>query len=412
MRRTLSVDRPPEFATIRAIMDKLKIALTHTRYSYTGGIEKYIHSLVERLLAAGHEVHYIAAKWEPREHPRLIFHRVPIVRFPPSLRVLSFNDGANRILDEHDFDIVHGFTKTDRQDVYTDGSGCLEEYLDATLADRPRWWRRLYRATPHQRAIEKMERRRFQRNAIRHIVPMARFVRDQILLHYPVEPERVEVVYNGVELEHFNPRNRETLGVEYRRAQKIDPDTPLLLFVGNDWKRKGLVTVLEALPKIAEAIGRPPLLLVAGHDNHPDRFESTAARLGVTEMVRWLGPVREIREPFAAADLFVFPTRYDVFGNVGLEALASGVPSLLSRRAGVSEVIEGHEGAAGKILHDPYSSEELAAGAIELLQGDSAETRAAARSVAEEYSWDRHFDRILEIYDQVLAEKRAEKEHA
>lgn len=389
----------------------LKIAVTHTRFSYTGGVEKYIHSMVMRLLEEGHEVHYIADRWEPHEHPRLHFHRAAMVRFPKGMRVPSFNRACNRILDEHDFDIVHGFTKTDRQDIYTDGSGTVFEYVEATEADRPRWWRRLHRATPHQRAILRMEERRFQKGACLRVLAMARFVRDQIVGRYPIEPERVEVLYNGVELEHFRPENRETFGEEFRREHGLGEEHSVLLFVGNDWRRKGLDTLIEALPEITRGVGdgRTPLLLVAGHDNHPERFRALADRHGVAEQIRWLGPVREIREPFAAADVFLFPSRYDVFGNVGLEALASGVPALLSSKAGVSEVLDGSEG--GIMLDDPDDAAELAAKSIELLDPEHMSARrAAARKIAEPYSWDRHFERLLAVYDEVLAEKRGAAE--
>ena len=110
-------------------MKPLCIAITHTRFAYTGGVEKYIYSLVERLLDAGHEVRYYASRWEPYEHPRLRFCRVPLVRYPPSLRVLSFNHFARRLVRRQPCDLIHGFTKTDCQDIYTDGSGTLDEYL-------------------------------------------------------------------------------------------------------------------------------------------------------------------------------------------------------------------------------------------------------------------------------------------
>lgn len=386
----------------------LKIAITHTRFSYTGGVEKYIYSLVTRLLEHGHEVHYFAHRWEPLEHERLTFHRVPMVRFPKMLRVISFNRACNRLLEDGSYDLVHGFTKTTQQDIYTDGSGCLEDYLEATLWDRPSWYRRLYRWSPHQRAILAMERGRFERDAIRKVIPMARFVADQIVNRYDVDPRRVEVVYNGVELEHFHPKYRETLGRAFRKTHRIDEHAPVLLFVGNDWKRKGLDVVLRALAGVAKHTDAHPVLFVAGHDNRPEDYRRLAAQCGVDSMVRWLGSVREIRDPFAASDLFVFPSRYDVFGNVGLEALASGVPSILSSRAGVSEILDGSPG--GERLENPDDDVELAERAIRMLSRDQrSERRCSARRIAEPYSWDAHFRRILEIYDDVLAEKRSER---
>lgn len=390
---------------------RLRIAITHTRYSYTGGVEKYIYSLVDHLLRAGHEVHYFAARFERCDHPRFHPHRVPWIRFPGSVRVLSFNLFLNRALARGSFDLVHGFTKTNRQDVYTDGSGCVADYVDATWEERSPWRRRFHRLTPHQLAIAWLERRRFRKDAIYAIVPMARFVAEQILRRYPVDPRRIEVVYNGVDAEHFHPRFRDTLGAELRRRHEIGPERPVLLFVGNDWERKGLATALDACARLARDRRPPPLLLVAGQDNHPNRYREHAAALGLEHHVVWLGPMRETRDAFAAADAFLFPSRYDVFGNVGLEALASGVPAVLSRRAGVSEILDG--GAAGAVLENPRDDAALASLAARLLEREQLEARrAAARALAERFSWEHHFARIREIYERVLVEKRAERARA
>lgn len=384
----------------------LRIALTHTRLAYSGGIEKYIWSLLERLLAAGHTVHYVADRFEEFSHPNLTLHEAPMQRFPKLARVRSFNREVRRVLRTLDVDLVHGFSKTDTQDVYTDGSGTLVEYVEATQAHRPRWVRRALLATPHRRAIREMERRRFQRGACRRVIAMAEFVRRQILARYPIEPERVETLHNGVELEVFHPRNRDTLGREFRLRSGVLPEQPALLFVGNDWGRKGLAPLLAALPRITSPAG-DPVLLVAGHDNHPGRFRRLAAQLGIDGRVYWLGRVREIREAFAAADVFVFPSRYDVFGNVGLEALANGVPSLLSSRAGVSEILDGSP--AGERLDAPEDAGEIALRTERLLDPATLPARrAAARRLAERYSWDAHFARIETVYREVAAEKRAE----
>lgn len=385
----------------------LRVALTHTRLSYTGGIEKYIWSLTNRLLEAGHQVHYIADRFEELSHPGLTLHRAPMVRFPKLARVRSFNRAVNRVVAGLDVDLVHGFTKTDTQDIYTDGSGTLLEYVEATESERPEWVRRLKLASPHRRSILAMERRRFQRGACRRVIAMAEFVRQQIITRYPIDPERVETVYNGVELDVFRPELRETLGAELRAKCEIPADTPTLLIVGNDFRRKGVGTLLEALPRIESPAG-PPVLLVAGHDNHPEVYRRRAEELGVADRVRWLGVVREIRAAFAAADLFVFPSRYDVFGNVGLEALATGVPSLLSACAGVAEILDGSP--AGEPIDDPEDVEEIVVRTNRMLEPRALPgRRAAARTLAERYSWDAHFERILAVYREVAAEKRSER---
>lgn len=386
----------------------LRIALTHTRLSSSGGIEKYIWSLLERLLEAGHEVHYIADRFERFSHPNLTLHRARMQRFPKFLRIRSFNRAVNRIIAGLDVDLVHGFTKTDTQDIYTDGSGTLADYLDATEPKLPRWRKRPPFLGLHRRAILDMERRRFQLGACYRVIPMAEFVREQIIRNYPIDPARVETVYNGVELEIFHPRNREKFAPAMRTRLGIDEGTPVILTVANDWRRKGVAPLIEALPRIISKGGLAPVLLVAGHDNHPERYKALARRFEVFDQVHFLGSVREIREVFALADVFVFPTRYDVFGNVGLEALASGVPTLFSSQAGVSEVLDGS--LAGETLDDPTDPEEIATRTLRLLDPSRRqERRLTARTLAERYSWDNHFERILAIYREVFNEKQREQ---
>jgi UDP-glucose:(heptosyl)LPS alpha-1,3-glucosyltransferase len=366
-----------------------------------------------RLLDAGHEVHYVAAQVMPYDHPRLHLHRVARWRFPPSLRVSSFDRGVQRILARLPVDLVHGFSKTSRQDVYTDGSGTLREYIAAQWSHRPRWWRDVYGWTPHQRAIRKLERQRFQRGAILRIVAMAEFVRDQILAEYPVDARRIEVLYNGVETRTFHPANRARLGQALRSRAQIPPDAQVWVFAGNDWRRKGLATALAALAVARRrAPQRDVRLLVAGADNHPRHYLRLAHRRQVAGAVTWLGSVPSIQDVFAAGDVFVFPSRYDVFGNVGLEALASGLPVVLSARAGVSELLApqraGAWAAAGAVLDDPEDAEQLARSCEELLDPMRLAARAsAARALAESYSWERHFERLLQIYREVVAEKRS-----
>src|SRR5205823_4901617 len=119
---------------LRRIGPSMKIAITHTRYTRIGGVEGYIRDLVLRLLDAGHEVHYFAQWWDEDADNRIKFHRIPNpwkpIRF---LKVRSYDRAVSSMVKLEDFDVVHGFSKSSRQDVYTDGSGTLEDYQTYSL---------------------------------------------------------------------------------------------------------------------------------------------------------------------------------------------------------------------------------------------------------------------------------------
>ncbi|MBN1419690.1 MAG: glycosyltransferase family 4 protein [Planctomycetes bacterium] len=382
----------------------LRVAICHTRLNYVGGSEKYIWSLAGRLLAAGHDVHFFGSRWEPFPDPRLRIHRVPRLRGLPGAKVLSFAYLSRALLRRESFDVIHGFTKTFHQDVYTDGSGCQADYQEYLFAGDSPWRRAIRSLAPKQWATIHVERRRFRPGACRRILVMSRMVKEQIHARYELPDPVVEVLYNGIEIDHFHPRRRQDEGPALRREQGADPGTRVLLFVGNDYRRKGLAAVIEAV-RAEEASGRPWTLWVVGRDRRPEPYRALAADLG--HRVRFLGPQREVAPLHAAADAFVLASAYDVFGNAVLEAMASATPPIVSSRAGASEIVaDGRDG----LVVSPRDGAPAIARALEILS--DTERRHAmgmeARATAERFDWDRHFERVLEVYREIARAKRGD----
>jgi UDP-glucose:(heptosyl)LPS alpha-1,3-glucosyltransferase len=377
----------------------VKIAINHTRFSRTGGIERHIAQLVERLLADGHEVHYFARRWEPYAHPRLRFHWVPALPLGEGIKALSFAYASALRLAQQPFDVIHGFSKTFRQDIYTDGGGAFEDY--AAYLRTAGWWRRLSTFRPlWSFAARHLERRRLEAPRPPRILAMSHATRAQLLERHPFPPERVEVLHGGVDLEAFHPRLRTSLGPASRARRGAAPGSLIVLFLGNDYRRKGLDVLIEALARLR----RPDLLLwVVGRDRRAAAHEAAARQAGVA--AAFLGPLPDPREALAAADFFVLPSRFDSFGAAGLEALAMGLPCILSAAAGVHELLT--DGEDGLVLPSPLDPGQLAA-QIEQLRGDPdlrAALGAAGRRTAEGHGLERAQDEILQRYALVAGEK-------
>lgn len=377
----------------------MRIAISHTRFTSVGGIERYVHALVMRLLDAGHEVHVFVRRHEPCDHPRLFFHRVPALPLGEGLKTLSFAYASAVLLARQRFDAVHGFTKTFSQDVYSDGSGLAEPYLE--FLRRVPLWRRISKYRPLMSyAYRHLEARRYGGTRPPRVLAISRMVREQILDRYPHLADRVEVAYNPIDVEEYHPG----LGRQHRDATRRELETPdeatVFLFVGNDFRRKGLSTALRALVYL------PPgaVLWVVGHDERRRDYEQYAAKLGVP--VRFTGRHRDPRRFYAAADAFVFPSRYDTFGQVALEALACGLPVVASSAAGVSELIEG--GESGYVQRYPDDPRELGRRMLELMDPETrCRMSEPARRTAEMHGWDEHMRHILRVYEWVRDEKRA-----
>ncbi len=396
----------------------MKVAITHTRYTFVGGVEKYIFFMVRHLLDAGHEVHYFCHFWEDGADPRIHFHRIPNP-FKPlrALKVWSFDRWSEKAVARGDFDLVHGFTKTSRQDIYTDGSGCLRDYEEYSLganAASP-LKRGLRRVGLHRRVVEGIERARFTPGNFHRVVCMSELVRDQILRRYPLDPDKVLTLYNGIDVEHFSPANVELSRALLRDEHGLEPDAFVVLLVANDYRRKGLATVIEALAQVKAAGGlasdRPLRLAVVGKERaaRVREFEQRAADRGVAHELRIFGPQRDIARWHAAADLFVLPSHFDIFGMVVLEAFATGIPAAVCTRAGAAEIVDDSNGVT---FDDPDDAGAIAA-FIQALDADPARARKmgeAARRTAETYSWPAHMERLLALYEEVRDEKRAAAE--
>jgi UDP-glucose:(heptosyl)LPS alpha-1,3-glucosyltransferase len=382
----------------------VKVALLHKRLAPVGGTEGYVWELAGRLAAAGEEVHVVCAEAEGVPDPRVRVRQVPILPLGPTARMVSFALSAERFLGRERYDLVHGFGKTLRHDLFRLGGGCHATYLErAHAAGRPEWVRGLARSTPHQRAALAIERRTFAPGNYRLLVANSRMVRDDLVARYGVPAERVRVLYSGVDLERFHPRLRRTLGEEVRRQRGLSPEEVLLGFVGTGFVRKGLAPLLRALA-ILRARGERVRLLVVGRDRRERAFRRLASRLGLDGSVSFVGARSDPERFLAASDLFVLPTLYDPFANATLEAMACGVPAVTTEANGAAEAIEA--GKSGAVLPAPASPEAIADRILPFLDRRAREkASAAARGAAERFPREAHYREVLRLYPEVLAGK-------
>jgi len=186
-------------------------------------------------------------------------------------------------------------------------------------------------------------------------------------------PEKIEVIYSGVADAFFDAKPRES-----RR--------PYVLFVGTIEPRKNVETLLDAWAQLKPSLREEFELLVAGPEGWG--AERTMARLrAIPEGVRYLGYVSEQELPSltAGATVFVYPSLYEGFGFPVAQAMAARVPAITSNLSSLPEVA-----AAGSVLVDPRSAEELHRG-LELLLTSPELRRKLARDgyrQAQEFRWE------------------------
>src|SRR5579864_9080474 len=225
--------------------------------------------------------------------------------------------------------------------------------------------------------------------------------RTAALLRSYVARTDVRVVPNGVDVTQFSPSERLGRREGARAARNIRDADIVLLLIGNDWLNKGLPTILTALAACPDL---PFQLLIVGTDAN-ERMHEHAKRLGVHGRCRWEAPQPDAIELYAAADVYVSPSREDAFALPPLEAMACGLPVITSVNNGGSQVIT--EGVDGFILSDPDDSATLGELLRRLAQWPDLRRRVGenAARTAQQYTWDRNAAVVWEWVQEVYLQR-------
>lgn len=212
----------------------------------------------------------------------------------------------------------------------------------------------------------------------------------QELVDIGIAKEAIEVIWCGVGLEEFFP------GEGNRKKFGLPEDVPLALFIGDiRINRKNLDTVLHALVDVPEL----HLAVVGILEGSP--YPELAEQLGLSNRVYFLdNPSGIVPELMRSVDIFVFPSRYEPFGLVVIEAMASGLPVVTAITTGASELISPE---CGVVLSDTEDRKGLAEALSELASNPELRHRMgkAARSVAEDHSWQKMAQRYVDRFEEL-----------
>jgi glycogen synthase len=186
-------------------------------------------------------------------------------------------------------------------------------------------------------------------DAAARVIAVSRHLRQQLIDRYRADPQKVRVIYNAVR--------------PSQRLERIDPAKRVVLYVGRLAAMKGVDTYLRAAARLVPTF-QDVLFVVAGEGPEYSRLVQLAASLGIGDHVMFLGKVTdEERELLlAGSSVFVLPSVVEPFGIAALEAMAAGVPTIVSKTSGVAEI------SSGAFQVDFWDAEEFASRIAELLE--------------------------------------------
>jgi len=318
----------------------------------------------------------------------IYWRRVPTLPGPHLVRFVSWyllnrwRRAWDRIFDGVDFDLVcsAGINCRDARliVVHVVFHRLAELQRDSLPSGFRAWHRWLY-----YRTLCVLENRLYRDPRV-GLAAVSRHTAEQLALYFGRRD--VSVSPYGVDTEFFHPSALVSLRDAARRRWKFAPHETILLLVGNDWRNKGLPALLEAASLCRDL---PLRLLIVGQDN-PAPFVSSARQFNLLDRVTFASPSADILSFYAAADVLVSPSLEDSFNLPCLEAMACGLPVILSPNAGISEWIR--SGTDAVLLSDPRDSHELAGAIRALLSDPECMRRLGENAVrtAATLTWDQH----------------------
>jgi len=262
-----------------------------------------------------------------------------------------------------------------------------------------RSWPRLIHRRIYYRLIIALERHLYTRPRAQLIL-IARKTAADLDRFYGAHDD-LPVVYMGLDHTIFNPQERLARRDAARKELGIPGDQFAFLLVGNDWRKKGLFTLLEALPLLADL---PVALYVAGSDETRP-YDAPIERLKLAGRVRFLPSRGDVAFYYAAADAYVGPSLEDTFAQPPMEAMACGLPVITTSTNGTAEIMT--DGVDGLILQDPNDSRTLAAQMRAVCEDAGLRARLAGRAAetASGHTWDDNGRQFAQIFSRILRRK-------
>lgn len=371
----------------------MRIGLVAQSCDARTGIGRVVNSLGRQFTEYGHDVVCASQHFEQVDD-RIKQRRIP--RF-------SSSGAVNKILlrlngspfSRAEIDIVHTFGVGPKADVVS-AQSCHRAGMDL-LANRRELFLERRPLGLYDRISLGDEHRLLNSHRTKLIIAVSDLVKLQIQKYYSVGADRITVIPNGVDCLRMQSLRKEINRSDLRDQFGLGENDFVLLFVGNEFGRKGLLTIFDSLVSLHDKDVR---LLVAGAGDI-DSYSRRASALGISAFVKFLGGVANPEPLFIAADAFVLPSLYEPFGIVILEAMAAGMPVIASCGCGAMERMQ--HGRDAWLLTNPASSEELAAAVRKLKENPllRAELSAAGQEQARKFSWDRIALQMLSVYKGV-----------
>lgn len=379
----------------------MKIALVSRYYNKHQGIPHDVAELAEQF-AEQHEVHVFTQHWQDADD-RVIYHRVPGLATDHYLNELFFFLLSGLILRFYQFDVInyhdpcfhpggiftcHAFPEA--------GVRIMEDYCQNNDVGVPpsffKPFKRLFPVSNYNMAPGRATQ----------VIAVSKFLKSEIKTLLQRESSAIQVLPNGVDLNKFNRTSVALYRAPLRAQHGIDNDDFVVLFVGYYHLRKGLQFLVRALTELEDK--RIKVLVVGEDTSAKAMIEHIIDEHGLRNRVVFAGSQKDVHRYFSVGDVLALPSLYEPFGNVVLEAMACGLPPIISAHTGASDIVVHRR--SGVFIQDPTNIERLASEIATLSNNPETLKHLSenAQSAAKAYSWGTVADQTLNILKKTVGE--------
>jgi UDP-glucose:(heptosyl)LPS alpha-1,3-glucosyltransferase len=373
------------YMDMKARTKKLNIAVLVKSFITTGGSERYAAEVTQRLLNKGHSIDLYARVADEELSAGMNLHRVPNkFGFSSVLNSLSFALETARMLRGKKYDVIHSHERGYMQDILTihtfSYKGGTKKYSLLKKIDR------IY-LSPRSGIYLWLEHKQM---GTPWLVAVSVAIKDDIQKYYN-RNKGVFIISPGVDTDWFHPTWVRNCREEVRREERLPEDEMVVLFVGSEFRRKGLDHLIPAISKRMR-------LLILGRGEREDHYRRLVSKYGIADKVCFKGHIDNVRKYFAAADVVVLPSLSEAFGMSILEGMACGHPVVTSSEAGVSALVE--DRVNGFTFDDPTELPNIIRRLLDPLE--RKRVGAQARQTAEKHTWQIAADEYEKLYHHVV----------
>jgi len=327
----------------------MKLAFCLFRYFPWSGLARDFLRVVQECHRRGHETHVYAREWQGEQPTAIPINRLQSRALSNHASNRAFYQQFQEIANRQHFDRIVGFNKMPGLDVYY----CA----DACYANRDKRHSKLYQQlSPRFRQLQAYEQAVFDIQASTTILSLSERVKSVYQQYYGTPESRFRSIPPTLDIRQ-KPWHRPA-AVRRKKRQQLDIESHqlLLLFIGSGFRRKGLDRAIRAMAALPESLRRDSLMLVLGQDK-ATRYQRLASGVGLTGKVRFLGGRDDVVELMAAGDLLIHPAREENTGSVLIEAVASGLPVLVTDVCGYAHHIT--DAQAGIVSASPFVQQQF-----------------------------------------------------